>query len=127
MIKIVGEYSPKLERQNRSSIYEAKQQCDSIKALFLQGGAKIPINFGRSEIKEFSINRPQTPKPPFPYKSEEVKFANEKARGIKLTGTLTLPNNIKNPPVAILISGSGAQNRNEKGSEYFRMEYRSDN
>ncbi|KUO62858.1 hypothetical protein APF79_08905 [bacterium BRH_c32] len=118
MIKIVGEYSPKLERQNRSSIDEAKQQSDSIKALFLQGGAKIPINFGRSEIKEFSTNRPQTPKPPFPYKSEEVKFANEKAGGIKLAGTLTLPDNVANPPVAILISGSGAQNRNEKAFEH---------
>lgn len=59
-------------------------------------------------------NRPQEPKAPFNYNSEEVFFTNHKADNIKLSGTLTLPKNIKNPPVVILISGSGPQNRNEE-------------
>jgi uncharacterized protein len=59
-------------------------------------------------------NRPQEPKEPFDYTSEEITFINFSADSIQLTGTLTLPKNIKNPPVAILISGSGAQNRNEE-------------
>ena len=31
-----------------------------------------------------------------------------------MAGTLTLPKDLKNPPVAILISGSGPQDRNEE-------------
>lgn len=59
-------------------------------------------------------NRPQEPKEPFNYTSEDITFINYAAANIQLAGTLTLPKNIKNPPVAILISGSGAQNRNEE-------------
>lgn len=59
-------------------------------------------------------NRPQEPKEPFNYRIEEVAFENNQANNIKLAGTLTIPYNIKKPPVAILISGSGAQNRNEE-------------
>lgn len=59
-------------------------------------------------------NRPQEPKEPFDYRSEDIVFINYAFDTIQLAGTLTLPKNIKNPPVAILISGSGAQNRNEE-------------
>jgi len=59
----------------------------------------------------FSQNRPQEPKAPFNYNSEEVIFTNAKAENIKLAGTLTLPKNVKKPPVAILINGSGAHDR----------------
>lgn len=55
--------------------------------------------------------RPQDPILPLDYKSENVYFTNSKADHIKLAGTLTLPNNKTKPAVAILISGSGAQNR----------------
>ncbi len=59
-------------------------------------------------------NRPQEPQEPFEYIIEEVTFTNSKANNIKLAGTLTIPKNVKKPPVAILISGSGPQNRNEE-------------
>ena len=55
--------------------------------------------------------RPQDPKSPLDYKSENVYFNNLKADSITLAGTLTLPNNKTKPAVAILISGSGAQDR----------------
>lgn len=58
-----------------------------------------------------SQKRPQEPSPPFPYHSEEVTFTNLKAN-VTLSGTLTLPSKNGNHPVAILISGSGPQNRN---------------
>ena len=60
------------------------------------------------------VNRPQEPESPFNYTSEEIYFTNVKANSIKLAGTFTLPKGIKNPPVAVLISGSGPQNRNEE-------------
>ncbi|GGD29360.1 alpha/beta hydrolase family protein [Hyunsoonleella pacifica] len=60
----------------------------------------------------FSQNkRPQEPQLPLDYISENIRFTNTKADSITLAGTLTIPKHIKNPPVAILISGSGPQNR----------------
>ncbi|TBN01345.1 alpha/beta fold hydrolase [Hyunsoonleella flava] len=60
----------------------------------------------------FSQNeRPQEPQLPLDYPSENVTFTNPKADNIKLSGTLTLPKDVKKPPVAVLISGSGPQNR----------------
>ena len=56
--------------------------------------------------------RPQTPQPPFPYHIEEVSFRNE-ADGIELAGTLTRPKSGGPFPIAILISGSGPQDRDE--------------
>lgn len=59
------------------------------------------------------IKRPQEPLKPYPYYSEEVSFQNTQAN-ITLAGTLTLPSTEGNYPAVILISGSGAQNRNEE-------------
>lgn len=53
----------------------------------------------------------QESKAPFKYTTETVNFINNDADSIKLSGTLTLPKHVKNPPVAILISGSGPQDR----------------
>ena len=63
-------------------------------------------------------NRPQDPKGPFNYSSEDIYFTNYKADSIKLAGTLTLPKNKTNSTVAILISGSGPQNRNEEVKQF---------
>jgi pimeloyl-ACP methyl ester carboxylesterase len=60
-------------------------------------------------------NRPQTPKPPFPYKVTEVRFENADA-GIQLAGTLTQPEQTLpsgGSPAVVLISGSGPQDRDE--------------
>ena len=56
--------------------------------------------------------RPQQPKPPYPYREEEVTFDNREAK-IKLAGTLTLPKTERPAPAVLLISGSGSQDRNE--------------
>ncbi|SDJ21456.1 hypothetical protein SAMN04487898_1023 [Pedobacter sp. ok626] len=56
--------------------------------------------------------RPQDPKD-FPYKQEEVTFTNTTG-GNNLAGTLTLPANGKADKIAVLITGSGPQNRNEE-------------
>ena len=57
--------------------------------------------------------RPQTPQPPFPYRAEEVSIPNPRAPGVTLAGTLTLPQGRGPFPAAILITGSGAQDRDE--------------
>jgi len=77
-----------------------------------QGGMNFPLEMKQQE-NEFVLNRPQEPQPPFPYISREVKFRNY-ADTIDLAGTLTIPDSVKTFPAVILITGSGAQNRNEE-------------
>ena len=60
-----------------------------------------------------SVDRPQQPIPPFNYVEEEITVYNEKDK-INLSGTLTLPKGIGPFACAILITGSGPQNRNEE-------------
>ncbi len=57
--------------------------------------------------------RPQEPTAPFPYRVEEVTFDNPVAN-ITLAGTLTMPNEGAGFPAVVLITGSGAQNRDEE-------------
>ncbi|MEI8212571.1 MAG: alpha/beta fold hydrolase [Planctomycetota bacterium] len=79
-------------------------------------GAEIPLAMKRVEAeadsKSLEPKRPQTPKGPFPYDSKEVTFKNPSA-GVELSGTLTYPKLDKPVAVAILISGSGPQDRDE--------------
>ena len=56
--------------------------------------------------------RPQEPKRPYPYSELEVIVDNKEA-GVKLSGTLTTPNNGGPFPAVLLISGSGPQDRDE--------------
>jgi hypothetical protein len=60
-----------------------------------------------------SNNRPQEPQKPYPYYSEEVAFENS-ASNATLAGTLTMPRATGHYAAVILITGSGAQNRDEE-------------
>ncbi|MFO7575760.1 MAG: alpha/beta hydrolase [Bacteroidales bacterium] len=84
----------------------------NIEGKWEQMGNSFPLNL---EILDepFELIRPQEPQPPFPYITEEVRIWNEKA-GITLAGTLTIPEGEGPFPAAILISGSGPQNRDEE-------------
>jgi pimeloyl-ACP methyl ester carboxylesterase len=78
----------------------------------MQAGNSLPLNIAKLK-SVFAINRPQEPKPPFPYTAEDVTFRNDKFN-IELAGTLTTPAGKGPFPAVILITGSGAQNRNEE-------------
>ncbi|HNQ13359.1 MAG TPA: alpha/beta fold hydrolase [Bacteroidia bacterium] len=86
---------------------------DIIVGTFKQNGMVIPLNLSKAVIEKTELVRPQEPKEPFPYYAEDVIFENKMA-GIRLAGTLTLPEKEGVFPVVILISGSGPQNRNEE-------------
>ncbi|MCX6278316.1 MAG: alpha/beta hydrolase [Bacteroidetes bacterium] len=77
-----------------------------------QSGMSFPLKLAHQD-KPFILNRPQEPKPPLPYRSVDVTFSNPQA-GIDLAGTLTIPEKEGIYPVAILVSGSGPQNRDEE-------------
>lgn len=80
---------------------------------FKQSGMEFPMNLSRDAIAKEVSKRPQEPKKPFPYYTEDISFENT-AANITLSGTLSLPSVDGNFPVVILISGSGPQNRDEE-------------
>jgi pimeloyl-ACP methyl ester carboxylesterase len=88
------------------------RESSEIAGQFKQAGVTFPLVLKRV-AKPTTLNRPQEPKPPFPYDEEEVSYEN-KRDGVKLAGTLTLPRDKASAPAVILISGSGPQNRNEE-------------
>ena len=56
--------------------------------------------------------RPQTPEPPYPYRTEEVNFRDRSGKKPLIYGTLTLPET-QPKGLVIFISGSGWQDRDE--------------
>ena len=77
-----------------------------------QSGAALVLTLSRTATA-IEVRRPQEPKPPFPYRAEEVSYEN-RTEGVKLAGTLTLPKAGGPFPAAVLITGSGQQDRNEE-------------
>lgn len=94
-------FSGKLSEENTQLIGE-----------FKQGPATFPLTFKREVPEKKVMLRPQDPRE-FPYRVEEVTFENTSAK-VTLAGTLTLPKEGTPKSVVVLISGSGAQNRDEE-------------
>lgn len=93
--------------------YRARLKEGKLDGTFSQRGFSFPLVMtkGVPEVK-----RPQTPKPPYPYETEEVTFTNE-ADSAMLAGTLTYPmgyDKKQKPMVVLFVSGSGQQNRDEE-------------
>lgn len=83
----------------------------SIQGEWKQAGMTLPLAL-KKVAEAPSVRRPQNPQKPYPYSEEEVTFANRSA-GIHLAGTLTRPKNGAPFTAVILITGSGAQDRDE--------------
>ncbi len=98
---------------NIGLIYEGEFKTDSVVGTLKQNGASFPMTLKRTPVEIKPVSRPQEPKPPYPYISEDVTFENKTA-GITLAGTLTKPATGSNFTAVILISGSGPQNRDEE-------------
>ena len=79
---------------------------------WIQGGMELTLSLERTEGPVAPPPRPQEPERPFPYDDEEVRFTNP-AGGHTLAGTVTLPRGGAPHPAVVLVSGSGAQDRNE--------------
>lgn len=92
--------------------FEGKFSADrsQIDGAWIQGGVSLPLVLKRGTAER--PKRPQEPARPYPYKDEEVTYQN-KAAGITLAGTLTLPRAMSPAPAVILITGSGPEDRNE--------------
>jgi pimeloyl-ACP methyl ester carboxylesterase len=76
-----------------------------------QGPGKAAMTMVKTR-EAFKVNRPQTPKAPFSYKSEDVEYDNAD-KSVHFGGTITYPSTGSSFPAAILITGSGQQDRDE--------------
>ncbi len=84
---------------------------DSLSGKMTQSGLTWEVLFTRNLAVKQVVLRPQEPKAPFPYKTEELSFQNKKD-GTQIFGTLTYPSNASgNFPIVIFASGSGPQDR----------------
>ncbi len=105
------------------------QAGESIAGTFTQG-RPFPLVFKRAVETELEApSRPQVPSKPYPYREIEVAYSHRPGEGVvesfedkpaakgsgrvSLAGTLTLPEGEGPFPAAILISGSGGQDRDE--------------
>lgn len=87
---------------------------NTLEGTFSQGGMSLPLILQRGGISgSAELKRPQMPEPPYSYYTGEVTFKNEK-EGNLLAGTLAAPDESRNIPVMVMITGSGAQNRDEE-------------
>jgi pimeloyl-ACP methyl ester carboxylesterase len=111
---IIKEDSLKLDiRPIQRKYYAVMNKNDKvINGLYIRNGQiNFPLLLNKVE-SEVILKRPQMPKKPYPYKEEEISFINEND-GTRLAGTLTVPDGKAPFPAVILMSGSGAQDRDE--------------
>ena len=111
-VKLNGD-SLRLEIDAIRSAYEGKFTADgnTIEGNWLQHGTTMPLVMNRVD-KLPELNRPQTPKKPYPYIEEEVAYENQQAN-VRIAGSLTLPKEKGPFPAVLLITGSGALDRDE--------------
>ena len=103
----------RLELANLGAAYVGRMSADgaTIAGEWHQGGQVLPLSLARTDSVE-QPRRPQEPKPPFPYVSEDVRYAGG-AKNVMLAGTLTKPRGEGPFPCALMITGSGPENRDE--------------
>jgi fermentation-respiration switch protein FrsA (DUF1100 family) len=97
------------------AVYEGKIAADSnsIDGTFTQTGNPLPLHLKRiKDQSELELPRPQNPVKPYPYREEEVAYAN-KAAGVTLAATLTIPPGNGPFPAVLLIAGTGPHDRDE--------------
>ena len=93
--------------------YAGKLNEGKLKGSFSQMGMNLPLDMKPGEVKH---NRPQHPVEPYPYQTKEIAFQNEAANAW-FAGTLVYPEGYKEGdkvPVLIMVTGSGAENRDEE-------------
>lgn len=103
----------KLEIPNATIGYKGTLKDNVIVGDFSQGGQSFAMDMSRGIIEKKTVIRPQEPQKPYSYYTEEVTFENKTDKNV-LAGTLSLPQKKGHFPALILITGSGAQNRDEE-------------
>lgn len=102
---------PMPEAQAARFEFTLARDGDVAHGTFSQAGSTLPVRMAREGVDIPDVYRPQTPVGPFPYDMRDVRI--ESKDGATLGGTLTIPRRKGQHPVALLITGSGPQDRDE--------------
>lgn len=116
-LKFISADSVNLAVPNIGMTYAGKLSEGELKGTFSQMGMNLPLSLKPGDVKH---NRPQHPVEPYPYQTKEIAFQNEAANAW-FAGTLVYPKGYKNGdkvPVLIMVTGSGAENRDEEVFEH---------
>lgn len=92
--------------------YTGRISGGTIKGQFRQRGFGFPLDL--TPEAGITERRPQTPRPPFPYSVIDTTFTAPD--GAVMSATLTIPQNAdsRKMPAVVMVTGSGAQNRDEE-------------
>jgi alpha/beta superfamily hydrolase len=101
-----------IEIHDLGASFSGKLENDSTITGTLTQGAGFSLNLKKVEKVSVRV-RPQTPQPPFPYKSEDVEYDN-RDKTLHYGATITIPEGTGPFPAAVMITGSGPQNRDEE-------------
>jgi len=98
----------------KASYVAVRVNDTTFKGYWIQGTARIPLDIHPQPATATVaiVTHPQTPHPPYPYHSDSVEYDNA-AKTVHLGATLTYPETGGPFPVAVLITGSGIQDRDE--------------
>lgn len=96
--------------------YEGTVTEGQIDGTWSQGPSSIPLVLTPGAPEVEAPERPQTPKPPFPYTIERVSFPS--TDGVTLAGTFTIPEGEGPFTAVVLLTGSGPQDRDETLMEH---------
>ncbi len=106
-----GQVTAKIAKLTAEFKGKLNKETGKLEGTWTQGGATLPLQLTRGAYA--APLRPQEPKPPFPYKSQNITFKNG---DVTLAGTLTTPekaSSAKGFPCVILLHGSGPHDRDE--------------
>lgn len=110
---IITEDSLKCLFPSMKAELKASFDKDIIIAKWYQAGQVYSVEMDIASADDVSfLERPQTPQEPFTYEIKDICIENKKGEAT-LCGTLTIPDFANDHPLVILITGSGAQDRNE--------------
>ncbi|HSG49027.1 MAG TPA: hypothetical protein VLA43_14495, partial [Longimicrobiales bacterium] len=115
-VEVAGDTVTLILRAAQANYRGVLQADGGVAGTWTQGPASLPLDLERFDpateparddvpVIPDPATRPQTPRPPFPYRVETVRFPNT-AEGFDLAGTLTLPEGDGPFPAVVLVSGS---------------------
>ena len=103
-----GKIHASLDQAGLSFVLLENEDKTKMTGSMMQAGFSFDLDFQRNPFIP-TLTRPQNPKAPFPYSLREVVALHPD--GHLLAGTLTIPNGDGQFPCAVLVSGSGQQDR----------------
>jgi uncharacterized protein len=103
-----------IEMKSLNASYKGRLVTDTSLVGAFSQGASLPLMLTKTgAAPPEAPKRPQEPKPPYPYKSEDITY-NDPKGSRQYGATITIPPGSGPFPAALLITGSGPQNRDEE-------------